>query len=53
MSYAKVQPLETCVHEVYLPELTEIDGYIGFYVYLSEKRMFVTSWILNNSQLAF
>ena len=34
MSYAKVQPLETCVHEVYLPESKEIDGYIGFYVYL-------------------
>jgi hypothetical protein len=37
MSYAKVQPPETCVHEVYLLELTKIDCYIGFYVYLSRR----------------
>jgi hypothetical protein len=41
MNEAKVQPPETRVHEVYLPESTEFDGYIGFYVYLSEERMFV------------
>jgi hypothetical protein len=52
MSYAKVQPPETCVHEVYLPESTEINGYIGFYVYLSEQRMFIMSWTFSNIQLA-
>jgi hypothetical protein len=51
MSQAKVQPPETCVHEVYLPESAETDGNIGLYVYLSEKRMFITSWTFSNSQL--
>ena len=52
MNQAKVQPPETRVHEVYLPESAEIDGNIGLYVYLSEKRMFITSRTFSNTQLA-